>query len=180
MVQATTNIFQNYPTTEFQISILPGPRSSPSAISGWDPEMLRKFERRLSFQPTTCKQQLCKHKSLDWFWFVIYFVSSVMTDHSPAPRRLPGELQCWQMKPTPQLKVPAQEHPATVEEYHNPRRQHRQLFNLSRELVSRGVPRGTKDRLPLVDEVVCVRHTVLGIMMMIVIKIKTMLGGGLR
>ena len=59
MVQASTNIFQNYPTTEFQMSILPGPRSSPSAISGWDPEMLRKLERRFSFQATTCKQQLC-------------------------------------------------------------------------------------------------------------------------
>ena len=100
----------------------------------------------------------------------------ILRHHSPAPRRLPEGLQCWQMKPTPQLKVPGQEHPAKVEEYHNPRRQHRQLFNLSRQLVGRGVPRGTKDRLPLVDEVVCVRHTVLGIMMMIVIKIKTMLG----
>ena len=104
----------------------------------------------------------------------------ILRHHSPAPRRLPEGLQCWQMKPTPQLKVPGQEHPAKVEEYHN-RRQHRQLVvlifcNLSRELVGRSVPRGTKDRLPLVDEVVCVRHTVLGIMMMTVIKIKTMLG----
>ena len=63
MVQATTNIFRNYPTTEFQISILPGPRSSPSAISGWDPEMLRKFERRFSFQATTFKQQFLQHVS---------------------------------------------------------------------------------------------------------------------
>ena len=153
------------------MSILPGPRSSPSAISGRDPEMLRKLERRFSFQATTLEQQLLQHKSHIGFGLL-----DILCHHSPAPRRLPEGLQCWQMKPTPQLKVPGQEHPATVEEHHN-----RQLVvlifsHLSRELVSRSVPYRTKDRVPLVDEVVCVRHTVLGIMMMEVIKIKTMLG----
>ena len=84
MVQATTNIFQNYPTTEFQISILPGPRSSPSAISGWDPEMLRKLERRFSFQATTFKQEFLQPKSENWFWFVGYLVSSLTGSQTPS------------------------------------------------------------------------------------------------
>ena len=138
--------------------------------------MLRKLERRFSFQATTLEQQLLQHKSHIGFGLL-----DILCHHSPAPRRLPEELQCWQMKPTPQLKVPGQEHPAEVEEYHNRRHQHGQLVvlifsHLSRELVSRSVPHRTKHRVPLVDEVVCVRHTVLGIMMMIVIKIKTILG----
>ena len=137
--------------------------------------MLRKLERRFSFQATTLEQQLLQHKSHIGFGLL-----DILCHHSPAPRRLSEGLQCWQTKPTPQLKVPGQEHPAEVEEYHNRRHQDRQhvvliFFNLSRELVSRSVPLGTKDRVPLVDEVVCVRHTVLGIMMMEVIKIKIML-----
>ena len=84
MVQATTNIFRNYPTTEFQISILPGPRSSPSAISGRDPEMLRKFERRFSFQATTCKQQFLQHESQNWFRFVGYLASSLTGSQTPS------------------------------------------------------------------------------------------------
>ena len=84
MVQATTNIFQNYPTTVFQISILPGPRSSPSAISGWDPEMLRKLERRFSFQATTCKQQFLQHESQNWFRFVGYLASSLTGSQTPS------------------------------------------------------------------------------------------------
>ena len=84
MVQATTNIFRNYPTTEFQISILPGPRSSPSAISGWDPEMLRKLERRFSFQATTCKQQFLQHESQNWFRFVGYLASSLTGSQTPS------------------------------------------------------------------------------------------------